>query len=171
MPVTDVRKDFNALTMTVITEFAASVERLWELWADPRQLERWWGPPSHPTTFTEHELSPGARSAYFVTAPDGQRTHGWWRIAEVEEPHRLLIFDDDEEGRASEGAPTEVTTLSDRGPDGIGAMEITFSEAGGRTTMVVETRFTDRESMEKTLEMGAEQGMREVLAQIDALLA
>jgi uncharacterized protein YndB with AHSA1/START domain len=171
MPVTDVQKDLDALTMTMTAEFDAGVERLWELWADPRQLERWWGPPSHPTTFTEHELTPGARTAYYMTGPDGQRTHGWWRIAEVEEPHRLLIFDDDEAGRASAGAPAEVQTLGDRGSDGIGAMEVTLSESGGRTTMVVETRFTDRESMEETLETGAEQGMREVLAQIDALLA
>jgi hypothetical protein len=28
--------------------------------ADPRQLERWWGPPTHPATFTKHDLAPGS---------------------------------------------------------------------------------------------------------------
>ncbi|WP_255596428.1 hypothetical protein [Cellulomonas sp. C5510] len=41
---------------------AAPAERVWRLRADPRQLERWWGPPSRPAAFTEHELVPGGRA-------------------------------------------------------------------------------------------------------------
>ena len=52
MTVTAVRKDPDALTMTLTAEFEASPERVWQLWADPRQLERWWGPPTYPATFT-----------------------------------------------------------------------------------------------------------------------
>ena len=43
MPVTDVKKDLDALTMTVTAEFDAGAERVWEMWSDPRLLERWWG--------------------------------------------------------------------------------------------------------------------------------
>ena len=43
MPVTAVRKDAQSRTMTLEAEFDASPERVWQLWADPRQLERWWG--------------------------------------------------------------------------------------------------------------------------------
>jgi uncharacterized protein YndB with AHSA1/START domain len=52
MTVTAVRKDPHALTMTIDAEFDASPERVWQLWADPLQLERWWGPPTYPATFT-----------------------------------------------------------------------------------------------------------------------
>jgi uncharacterized protein YndB with AHSA1/START domain len=52
MTVTAVRKDPHALTMTIDAEFDASLERVWQLWADPLQLERWWGPPTYPATFT-----------------------------------------------------------------------------------------------------------------------
>jgi uncharacterized protein YndB with AHSA1/START domain len=45
MTVTDIRKDPKARTMTLDAEFQATPERVWQLWADPRQLERWWGPP------------------------------------------------------------------------------------------------------------------------------
>ena len=58
MTVTAVRKDPDALTMTLTAEFEASPERVWDLWADPRQLERWWGPPTYPATFTDPR--PGA---------------------------------------------------------------------------------------------------------------
>ena len=42
------------LSMTMVAEFEAVPERLWDLWEGPRQLERWWGPsptgrPSHAT--------------------------------------------------------------------------------------------------------------------------
>ena len=42
MAVTRVAKDPTALTMTIVAEFDATPERVWELWENPRQLERWW---------------------------------------------------------------------------------------------------------------------------------
>ena len=63
MTVTAVHKDADALTMTLTAEFDAPPERVWDLWADPRQLERWWGPPGWPATFTSHDLAPAATSS------------------------------------------------------------------------------------------------------------
>jgi uncharacterized protein YndB with AHSA1/START domain len=160
MPVTDVNKDLDALTMTITAEFEAGAERIWEMWSDPRQLERWWGPPSYPATFVDHDLSPGGRAAYFMTGPEGQKFHGWWRIEEVESP-RLLRFEDgfaDEAGNPNEEMPKMIVT-------------VTIAEAGGAATMSIESRFASREGMEQVLEMGAEQGMVEALGQIDTLLA
>ena len=76
MTVTAVRKDPAALTLTVTAEFDASPERVWQLWADPRQLERWWGPPTYPATFTAHDLAPGSRVQYHMTGPTGDQPHG-----------------------------------------------------------------------------------------------
>ena len=45
MPVVDITKDLDALTLTIVADFAAPVERVWQLYADPRQLEQVWGPP------------------------------------------------------------------------------------------------------------------------------
>lgn len=158
MPVTDVEKDVDALTMTITAEFDAEAEQLWELWADPRQLERWWSPPSHSSTFIEHELTAGAHTTYFMTGPDGEKHHGRWRIEEVDPPHRLHIKDAavDDEGKPEDGGPK--------------AMTVTIAETNGTATMTVQTHFTDRESMEQTIETGFEQGMIETLAQIDPLL-
>jgi uncharacterized protein YndB with AHSA1/START domain len=62
MGVTSVVKDFDHLTLTVVADFDAPVERVWQLWAGPRQLERWWGPPSHPATVETTTWSPAGRS-------------------------------------------------------------------------------------------------------------
>jgi uncharacterized protein YndB with AHSA1/START domain len=160
MPVTDVQKDLDTLTMTITAEFAAPAERLWQIWSDPRQLERWWGPPTYPATFTDHDLSPGGRVAYYMTSPEGERYHGWWRVEAVEPPSRLRFEDGfaDADGKPNEEMPTSIAT-------------VTLSESDGRTTMAIESHWADRASMEKVLEMGVEQGMQEALGQIDALLA
>ena len=50
MGVIRAEKDFDSLSLILLAEFDASIERVWQLWADPRQLERWWGPPTHPAT-------------------------------------------------------------------------------------------------------------------------
>jgi uncharacterized protein YndB with AHSA1/START domain len=159
MPVTDVAKDLDALTLTITAEFDADADRLWELWADPRQLEQWWSPPSHSSTFVEHELTPGARTTYYMTGPDGEKHHGAWRIEEVEPPHRLRFKDDevDSEGNPEDGGPS--------------AMTVTIAEAEGKATMSVQTHFSDRTSMEQTAAIGFEQGLTETLNQIDPLLA
>ncbi|HEY2535639.1 MAG TPA: SRPBCC domain-containing protein [Solirubrobacteraceae bacterium] len=163
MPVTDVSKDPDALTMTITAELDAGAERIWEMWSDPRQLERWWGPPSFPATFVEHDLTPGGRTAYFMTGPDGQKYHGWWRIVETEPPRRLCLEDGfaDDEGNPKEGTST----------DGPAEITVTITESDGVTTMSIESKFASREGMEQMMEMGMEQGMVEALGQIDTLLA
>ena len=37
MTVTSVDKDFDDLTLTLVADFDAPIERVWQLWADPRQ--------------------------------------------------------------------------------------------------------------------------------------
>lgn len=161
MTVTAVRKDPKALTMTITAEFDASPERVWQLWADPRQLERWWGPPSYPATFTSHDLSPGKRVEYHMTGPEGEQPHGYWDIVEVDPP-RLLVFRDgfaNEDGTPNEALPT-------------GEERVTIeSIGGGQTRMTIENRFPSTEAMEQVLAMGMEEGMKEALGQIDAILA
>ena len=161
MTVTDVRKDQTALTMTVACEWDAPIARVWQLWADPRKLERWWGPPTYPATIVEHDLRPGGKVSYFMTGPEGEQHHGWWRVVAVEEPHRLDLEDGfaDSDGNPNAEMPTTQFT-------------VTFAElASGPTRMVIETRFPSREAMDQMVEMGMEEGITAAIGQIDAILA
>ena len=161
MTVTAVRKDPTALTMTLEAEFDASAERVWQLWADPRQLERWWGPPSYPATVTAHDLRPGGRVEYHMTGPEGDQPHGYWEVLEADAPHRLIFRD----GFANaDGTPnTELPTDSAR---------VSIEAIGnGRTRMSIESEFPSTEAMEQVLAMGMEEGLKESVGQIDAILA
>ena len=48
--------------MTLVAELAAPVERVWDAYTDPRQLERFWGPPGWPATFTAFDHTVGGRA-------------------------------------------------------------------------------------------------------------
>ena len=161
LTVIDIQKDTDALTMTLVAEFDATPERVWQLWADPRQLERWWGPPTYPATFTHHDLRVGGRADYHMTGPEGDQPRGFWEL-EVVDPPRRLAFQD---WFANEdGSPNTDLPLS--------SAEVTIAAAGeGKTRMTMASKFPDLESMEKLLAMGMEQGLRGAVGQIDAILA
>jgi uncharacterized protein YndB with AHSA1/START domain len=161
MTVTAVRKDPQTLTMTMEAEFDASPERVWQLWADPRQLERWWGPPTYPATFTKHDLTPGSRVEYHMTGPEGDQPKGYWDVVEVDPPRRLVVRD----GFANDdGSPNDDLPQ--------GTMRTTIEPIDeARTRMVIESEFPSAEAMEQVLAMGAEEGMKQAMGQIDAILA
>lgn len=159
MTVVDVRKDPQALTLTFVAEFAAPVERIWQVWQDPRQLERWWGPPTYPATFHQHDFIVGGRSNYYMTGPEGDKAHGWWQITAIDAPNRLE-FDDgfaDENGEPSTGIAATHTV-------------VTLDATGPGTRMTTVTRFASAEHLEKLVDMGMEEGMRLAMGQIDDLL-
>ena len=161
MTVTAVRKDPQALTLTIDAEFDASPERVWQLWADPRQLERWWGPPTYPATFTAHDLAPGSRVEYHMTGPEGDQPRGYWDIVEVDPP-RSLVFRD---GFANDnGSPnTDLPRTTAR---------VTITQtSSGRTRMSIQSRFPSTEAMEQVLTLGVEEGLKQAVGQIDAILA
>ena len=161
MTVTAVRKDPDQLTMTMEAEFDASPERIWQLWADPRQLERWWGPPTYPATFTKHDLATGSRIEYHMTGPEGDQPRGWWEIVEADAPNRLVFRD---------GFSNDDGTPNDDLP--VGIARVTIEEIGDqRTRMSIESVFPNAEAMEQVLAMGMEEGLKQAVGQIDAILA
>jgi uncharacterized protein YndB with AHSA1/START domain len=133
---------------------------VWQLWADPRQLERWWGPPSHPATVEEHDLTPGGEVTYFMTGPDGEKYRGWWRVTSVNPPKSLEFTD----GFANQdGTPiAEMPTTRVR-------MQLT--EHDGGTRMELRGVFDSREQMEQLMNMGAAESLQQAVGQMDALLA
>ena len=161
MPLTNVIRDTAAQTVTFTAEFDTRVERAWELYADPRQLERWWNPPNYPLTITDHDLSVGGFVRAQVTAPDGQKIEAYWRVSAVDAP-RAMEWEDgflDDRGEPNPAIPP--TT-----------MRLTLAErTGGGTLMTIVVGFPSAEAMQEYLDMDIEEQMRMTLAQADALLS
>ncbi|WP_455133656.1 SRPBCC family protein [Microbacterium aurum] len=159
MPVTDITTDPENLTMTLVADAAASVDRLWSAFTDPRQLERFWGPPGWPATFTTFDLRPGGRVDYHMTSPQGERSGGSWEVLNVDEGRSFEVLDAfvGEDGEKLDGFPS---------------MRMTFTfeqtDAGSRLTNV--TYFPSHEALEQVVAMGAVEGSRMAMDQLDAVL-
>lgn len=161
MPVIDVRHDLDTLTLTITAEFAAPVERIWQVYADPRQLEQVFGPPTHPATFVEHDLTPGGRAHYFMTSPEGERYYGWWKVTAVDEPASFAF----EDGFAADDSFAPIEDL----PVSKNVYRFEPIEAGTRATFT--GVYGSAEALEKVLEMGVVEGATLATNQIDALVA
>jgi uncharacterized protein YndB with AHSA1/START domain len=155
MPVTSVTKDPAKLTFTIVADFPVPQQRLWDAYADPRQLERFWGPPSWPATFTRHDFKVGGRSEYFMTGPNGEKFTGSWKFIAV---NPISYFEaHDGEDNADD-------------PNGPAGMTFTFETTPTGSRMTGVTRFPSLEAMEKSA-AAMEEGMRAAMPQLDALLA
>ncbi len=159
MPVTLVTKDPKALTMTVVAEFPVPVQRLWDAYADPRQLEKFWGPVEWPATFIRHDFAAGGRSDYYMTGPDGERAGGSWFYLSVD-PGRSFVVED---GFAHDGG-----AINDELPNM--RMTFTFEAIEGGSRVTNSTQFGSLADMEQLLEMGMEEGMLSATSQMDAVI-
>lgn len=132
-------------------QFDASVERVWQLWADPRLLERWWGPPSHPITVLAHDLRPGGTVSYVAVAPNGEQIPGSRDVHEVDPPHHLVF---DLGNAATSAVATTVSILAH----------------GTETRLRITASFDSIGAMDLLLDLGFDLGMRTAIDQLAALL-
>ena len=147
--IVSVEKDYDELSLVLVAEFAAPIERVWQLWADPRQLERWWGPPSHPSTFEKHELVVGGEVTYAMAGA----SRGSWRVTAVDPPRSLEFID----GFATSGLPT--TTVS-----------VQLTDHDGGTRMELRFIFESRARMEQLERGGAFEVFPQSVGQMDSIL-
>lgn len=159
MSITSVDTDYEKLTITLIADFDAPIERVWEMWSDPRKLERWWGPPTHPATFETLDLTPGGEAKYVMSGPDGD-TWGTWRVRAVDPPTSLEFTDAfaDQDGR----------TLTDMP---IFRVTVRLTQRADDTRMEMHLTFESHEDMETMVTMGTVEGLQQAVGQIDGLLA
>ena len=155
MPLTCVTKDAAKLTLTVVADYPVSQQRPWDAFADPRQLERFWGPPFAPATFTRHEMKVGGRAEYFLTLPKGEKWSGSWKFTAVN-PISSFEAKDGEDNAEDPNMPS--------------SMKFTFEATPTGSRMTCVTQFPSVEAMEQSAS-AMEEGLRAAMPQLDALLA
>ena len=160
MPVTDVTPDIENRTLTITADFAAPVERVFQVYADPRQMERIWGPPTFPATVVDHDLNPGGRVNYFMSGPEGQKFYGTWLVESVDAP-KGFAFDD--------AFTDETFTINAALP--VSNNVFAFSEYEGGTRAVYTSTSATAEALQQVLDMGVVEGASGAINQIDTLLA
>ncbi len=160
MPVTETSHNEDTKTLTMVAQFAAPPERVWDVYADPRQLEKVWGPPTHPATVVDHDLVPGGRVTYYMTGPEGEKYYGLWEVTAVDAPVSFSFRDyfADENFDIAQSLPGSANTY-------------TFTADGDGTKAVYTSVFDTAEGLKTVLEMGVVEGATAAIGQIDDLLA
>lgn len=160
MPVTSIEKDADQLAIRVVADFAVPVIRLWDAYMDPRQLERFWGPPQYPSQFLQHDAAVGGRSVYRMTGPEGDTHYGYWEWTAVDAPRSFEVLDGFADETGSPNAELPAMRMS---------MVFEATETGSRLTTV--SRFDTLEQLEQVVAMGVMEGTSQAMAQIDSVLA
>jgi len=160
MPISSVEKDLDNLTITIVADFPVPVRRLWDAYTDPRQLERFWGPPTYPATFLRHDAAPGGRSVYKMTGPEGDEHYGCWEWTDVTAPASFDIIDwfADATGAPNTDLPPTRANFS-------------FTETSSGSRLTTTSRFDSLEQLQQLLEMQMLEGTKEAMSQIDSVLA
>lgn len=113
--------DRELVTSRVI---AAPRARVWNAFADPALLARWWGPAGFSSSFEVFELRPGGQWRFVMHGPDGTDHPNECRFTEVLELQRI-VFEHRSEPRFE--------------------MTLTFTDHGERTALGWRQRFATAE--------------------------
>ena len=101
--------------------FAATAEEVFDAWTSPEVIKRWFRPaPGWSAPQVEVDLRVGGKIRVVMRGPDGREVEAGGEYTLIDRPHRLAMtwtFDDD--------------------PSSEQLIELTFSESGGSTRVVM----------------------------------
>lgn len=160
MPTQSFSVDETTLTMTTVSDFPVSRERLWDAYADARQIEKFWGPPEWPATFTRHDFALGGRSEYHMTGPDGEISAGYWEVVAMDLGHSFEVVDGFREVGSGFSPDIEPMRVSYR-----------FESVGSASRLTSVTYFPSAEVLAQMREMGMEEGTAMAMEQIEAVVS
>jgi uncharacterized protein YndB with AHSA1/START domain len=160
MPVTTVDTDPEALTMTLVAEVAAPPARVWKAFTEPAQLERFWGPPGWPATFTQFDFTVGGRAQYAMTSPTGEKARGAWEFLRIDPTSGYEVIDSfvGEDGEPLPDMPSMRMVLS-------------FDQTGSGARVTSVSYFSSAEALEQMVAMGAVEGTTMAFDQLDRVVA
>jgi uncharacterized protein YndB with AHSA1/START domain len=137
----------------ITREFAAPRRLVFKAWTTPELVMRWWSGHRGEMTSAEIDFRVGGRWRYVMIANGGHEVafHGEYR--EIVPDERIVN-----------------TEVYEGMPEGEPALNIvTFTEAGGRTTLELLTQVESRDVRDMILASGMEVGMQEQMDVLEQL--
>ncbi len=130
----------------ITREFDAPKHLVYRAWTTPELVKRWWSGNRGETTIAQIDL----------------RIGGTWRCVMVTDDGFEVAF----HGEYREIVPNErivSTEVYEGMPEGEALNTVTFSEAGGRTTLTVLVQHASKETRDAHINSGMETGMQEAM--------
>jgi uncharacterized protein YndB with AHSA1/START domain len=134
--------------------FDAPRDRVFAVYTDPDLIPQWWGRYEDTTTVDKMEVKPGGDWRFITADSSGEEQAFRGRFREVTPPERIVwTFE-------WEGMPGYVSVET-----------ITFEDLGGRTKVTSTSLFHTAEEAQGMVDSGMEEGVVEMYARLDELLA
>jgi uncharacterized protein YndB with AHSA1/START domain len=146
----------------VITRvFDAPARLLFEAYAKPEHVKRWFGPRGWPLTLVEMDFRPGGTFRFGMTGPGGTPNTPFGGTYLEIIPNRKIVYDN---GFELPGAEKMVVTVTyDEEPAAPGQRP--------RTTMTIRTVFASLEMMREHVGGGIVEGVNSALDQLEEVVA
>ncbi|HEY2107102.1 MAG TPA: SRPBCC domain-containing protein [Candidatus Binataceae bacterium] len=144
-------------TVVITRIFNAPRTLVFKLWTDPGHLAQWWGPKGFTNPVCEVDARPGGAIRIVMRSPDGVDHPMAGVFREVVEPQRLVF--------TNMALDREGNTLLE------GLTSVTFDEHGGKTKVTLETSAAGVAAQAAEMLKGMEEGWRQSLDRLDALVA
>ncbi len=136
--------------------FNAPRDLVFQMWTDPRHVEKWWGPNGFTTTISEMDVRPGGNWRLVMRGPDGTDYNNRIVFVEVAKPERLVYKHVPEPG--TEPVSFETT--------------ITFIAEGEKTRVTVRMLFPSTVARDYVIKKyGAIEGLKQTLGRLEEQLA
>jgi len=153
-------KDLQNKKLTIVREFDAPLERVWEAWTKSEILDQWWAPKPYKTETKTMDFREGGFWLYFMKGPQGD---GSWCIENYKtiEPKKRIVNSVgfcDEEGNPNTDFPL-MHWLKE------------FAAIENRSKVNIEIAFDKEGDMEMIIQMGMQEGFTAALDNLDAYLS
>ena len=148
-------------TTLVITRVLNAPRALvWKMFSDPYHLAQWWGPAGFTNRVEQLDFRTGGRWRHVMIGPDGREFPTDNDILEVTPPERLVY----------RNAPADPAIFGDNPPPGF-TKTLTFTEAGGRTTLTLVCTFDQPAHKDAVVRRGFVIGTNESFDKLESHLA
>jgi uncharacterized protein YndB with AHSA1/START domain len=134
----------------ITREFDAPARLVYRAWTEPELVRRWWSGDRGEVTSVDIDLRVGGTWRFVMTANAGFEVafHGEYR--EIVPAERIVW-----------------TTVFEGAPDAESLDTITFTEAGGLTTVQMLVQHTSQEHRDMHVNSGMEDGLQEALDELE----
>lgn len=148
------RAESNEIVTTRFLE--APRELVYRVFTDPAHVSRWWGPQGFRTTTHAHALQVGGEWRFTMHGPDGTDWPNRIRYVEIV-PNERLSYDHDDGSDAADARRFH--------------SRVTFTTVGRGTLVTMRARFASAAEREEVKKFGAEQGGRDTLSRLEAVVS
>ena len=149
--------DKQAKTVSIIKEFAAGLDLVWDAYTRAELLDQWWAPKPWMSRTKVLDFRVGGRRFYAMVSPEGDERWAIQKYTSITPKTNFKLFNafaDEHENPELPGSE----------------WDLNFSEQDGTTKVSVSIHNESLERMERMIEMGFKEGTMMQLKNLEELL-